>query len=94
MNREYSVVQFRDHTKSSKMQRVPSNHDMSTPSLTNVRISTMKKISTTYKLSQDEEHEKTKATPVYSHLFQGRLVTKYYEIYDIFPLLKNYHSIF
>ena len=35
----------------------------------------MKKISTTYKLSQDEEHEKTKTTPVYSHLFQGKHVS-------------------
>ncbi len=79
MNQEYSVVQFTDHTKSSNMQRVPSNHDMSTPSLTNVK--TIKMISTTEKLSQDEEHEETKTTPVYSHLFQGKYVAKYYEIY-------------
>ncbi len=71
MNRDYSVVQLTDHNESSNINETASNYDM--PSLTNV--SPVHKISTTEEQLQDEEHEETKTTPVYSHLFQGKHVS-------------------
>ncbi len=72
MNREYSVVQLTDHNETSNINMVASNYDIPTPCLTNV--SPVHEISTAEDQLQDKEHEETKTTPVYSHLFQGKHV--------------------
>ncbi len=72
MNREYSGVQLTDHNETSNINMVASNYDIPTPCLTNV--SQVHEISTAEDQLQDKEHEETKTTPVYSHLFQGKHV--------------------
>ncbi len=84
MNRE---LQLTDHNETSNINMVAPNHDIPTPCLSNV--SPVHEISTTEDQLQHKEHEETKTTPAYSHLFQGKHVSTMRKISTTENLPKN-----